>query len=170
MAKYRKQVFFLNYFDIAMSHVQRTEERQRQALHVWPVRLRLVNQPGARGIRDDYDGRAGDGACVCESMQLQLFTSQGWKQGDGEKVHRRLSESAEHLFQNRQQEDRRSHFKMIFCWISLQHDNAEFYIRWYCWRTVTIKRLTFLCRPCSFSLGSHLWNQYCKCSIIAISI
>ena len=143
-----------------MSHVQRTEEQQRQALHVWPVRLRLVNQPGARGIRDDYDGRAGDGACVCESMQLQLFTSQGWKQGDGEEVHRRLSESAEHLFQNRQQEDRRSHFKMILCWIPLQHDNAELYKRWYCWRTVAIKRPTLLRRPCSFSLESNLWNQY----------
>ena len=160
MAKYRKQGFFFNYFDIAMSHVQRTEERQRQALHVWPVRLRLVNQPGARGIRDNYDGSAGDGPCDCESIIMQLFTSQGWKQGDGEEVHRRLSESAEHLFQNRQQEDRRSHFKMIFCRISSQNDNAEFYIRWYCWRTVTIKRLTFLCRPCSLSLESHLWNQY----------
>ena len=78
MAKYWKQFtrFFKIYFDIAMSHVQRTEGQQRQALHVWPVRLRLVNQPGARGIRDNYYGSAGDCAadssCVCESINCFL--------------------------------------------------------------------------------------------------
>ena len=174
MAKYWKQFtrFFKIYFDIAMSHVQRTEGQQRQALHVWPVRLRLVNQPGARGIRDNYYGSAGDCAadssCVCES--INCFLPRGENKGTVKKCTGDSLNPRNTCFKTVNKKTGGLSLNDILLNLSLQHDNAEFYMRWYCWPTVTIKRLTLIRRPCSFSLESHLWNQYCKYNITAISI